>query len=178
MVVAIPAMATTILHRTVPELGKQSSHVVLGQVVEVRSFWNDTHTKVFTETIIQVDETYKGARQQTIRLLQPGGTVDNMKVTVHGALQWRQGEEVLLFVEPYRDGAYGVSGFSQGKFKVERDATGAPFIHRDALEGVNLVGGAAPSSSGTDAHRSAVKRTPLEKFVTDALSGVEKGGAR
>ena len=62
-------------------------------------------------------------------------------MTVPGALQWRADEEVLLFLEPYKAGAYHVAGFSQGKFKIERDpVSGAPFVKGREATDAQLVG--------------------------------------
>ena len=159
--------ATQVLQRSPQQLGQQSSLVVRGKVTGVRSYWNDKHTKIFTEAALSVDQSYKGAPPATVRILQLGGVVDNVKVTVAGALQWRPDEEVVLFLEPYANGAYQVSGFSQGKFNVVRDPrTKQPYIERPSLDGVELVGGATP-----DALRRAsrVERMPLERFINQAL---------
>jgi hypothetical protein len=168
--------ATQILYQTPQQLGEQSSLVVRGKVTSTRSFWNDQRTKVFTETQIAVDETYKGGDVATLRVVQLGGVVDNIRVTVSGALQWIPGEEVLLFVEPYRADTYQVSGFSQGKFNVKRDPlTGKAFIQRPALEGVEIMG--APSADGMT-KASKVEDVPLEVFVNQALGDSDKGGSR
>jgi hypothetical protein len=122
---AVPARSTQVVPRTSQELGRDSALVVRGTVEEVRSFWTPSRTKIFTEVVVRVEEGYKGGASEQIRILQLGGSVDGVRVTVSGALQWRDQEEVLLFLEPYVKDTYQVSGFSQGKFRIERDpATG------------------------------------------------------
>ena len=161
------SQATQVLHRSVEELGRQSTLVVRGKVAGVHSFWNAKRTKVFTETEITVDQSYKGAQPAAIRILQLGGVVDNVKVNVAGALQWRAGEEVLVFLEPYTDGAFQVSGFSQGKFNIVRDRrTNQPYIVRPSQDGVELVGGATPDELK---RASRVEKMPLERFINQAL---------
>lgn len=163
-----PAQATQIIYRTPQEMGQQSSLVIQGKVVGVRSFWNEKRTKVFTETTVQIDEAFKGANVGTVRVLQLGGTVGGIKVTVAGALHWKPGEEVLLFLEEATADAYHVSGFSQGKFNVERDpVTGEAFVRRPALEGAEVLG--APPS-GQEMSTSSVVNTPLRQFVDNALN--------
>jgi hypothetical protein len=173
ILVAIPdraPQATQILYRTPEQLGVQSSLVVRGTVASTRSFWNDRHTKIFTEVSVDVAETYKGSGLGTIRLRQLGGTVDGVKVTVDGALQWRTDEEVLLFLEPYLAGSYHVSGFSQGKYDVERDtATGRAYVRRSVTTGTELMGAPATDNARTE-------RLPLEQFVQQALG--RTGGVR
>ena len=158
--------ATQIYYRSVRELGSQSQLVVRGHVVGVRSYWNDRQTKIFTETTIATDESYKGKAGATVKLTQLGGTVGNMKVTVSGALYWRPGEEVLLFLEPYTAGTFHVSGFSQGKFTVERDPdTGEPFVRQADAGDVQMLGAPSQSTAATS-RRSKVS---LDQLLNQAL---------
>lgn len=141
--------------------------VVSGKVEGVRSYWNDKQTKIFTETTIQVDEAYKGETASTVRIIQMGGVVGTVRMHVHGALAWRPGEDVLLFLDSYDADRYRVSGFSQGKFGVDRDpVTGEAFVTRPMLDGAEVLG--APARGGvTNATESA--RVPLTQFINNAL---------
>ncbi len=174
--VSVPfTQATQIIHRTPQQLGERSELVVHGHVMTVQSAWNDKRTKIFTTTVISVENTYKGAAAPVVEIIQLGGVVDNIRVNVSGSLQWRPGEEVVLFLAPY-EGKYAVSGFSQGKFNVKRDAkTGKAYIERPELEGVEIMG--APSKDGTT-KPTKVEKVPLEEFVNRALGTGNKGGAK
>ena len=164
------AFATQILYRSPRQLGTESALVVRGTVSATRSFWNDSHTKILTEVVVRVDETYKGAGGESVRVLQLGGTVDPVKMTVHGALPWRQHEEVLLFLEPYSTGSYQVSGFSQGKFAIERDvASGKAYVRDATPSDSERIGAPAVQANGDD-------RVSLQQFVDQALG--RTGGAR
>jgi len=169
---ASSAGATQVLHRTPRELGAESPLVVRGEVVEVRSFWNEKKTKIFTTARVAVGDTYKGSGPAAVDVVQLGGTVGNVKVTVQGALVWNEGEEVVLFLEPY-DGpaasasAFQVSGFTQGKFIVERDPrTGKAFVSRPEASGVELVGASSP---GAPEPLSGIESVPIEQFIDEAL---------
>ena len=168
MATAGTAFATQVLYQTIEDLGTQAAVVVHGSVASVQSYWNDQHTKIFTETSITVDTTFKGDTGGTVQVLQLGGTVGNVRVTAHGALQWTPGEEVILFLEPFRDGKYQVAGFSQGKFNVVRDElTSEVYVTRAALEGTQLVG--VPEN---DDEAAGLLKLPLERFVYRALGEV------
>ena len=161
------ALSTQIEYRSPRELGRESSLVVRGRVAAVRSFWNETRTKVFTETTVIVDETYKGARASSVSVRQLGGVVGNVRVTVDGAPMWRQDEEVLLFLEPFDASTYQVAGFSQGKLGIDRDpATGELFVRGPSLDGVELIG--AP---GGESPRAGTGKIRLESFIEQALRG-------
>jgi hypothetical protein len=173
-VVASLARATQVIYRTPQQLGTQSQLVVHGRVVSVESWWNEKHTKIFTTTRVAVDNAYKGSAPPAVDVIQLGGVVDNIRVTVSGSLQWAQGEEVLLFLEPYMDN-FAVSGFSQGKFNVMRDENGKAYVKRPAIEGVQLLG--APSLDGKTAP-TKTGSVSLEDFVNSALGRGGKGGAQ
>jgi hypothetical protein len=148
-------------------VGDGSPAVVRGRVQSMESYWNAKHTKIFTRTRIAVDETYKGNTRPTVDIIQLGGIVGNVKVTVQGALRWAVGEEVLIFLEPYDASSFQVSGFSQGKFKIERDPeTGVAYIQAPPLEGVSLVGAPSPQAP---AGASLRQRVTLDEFVGHAL---------
>ena len=167
ILLAASAFATQIVYRSPQQLGQQSAMVVSGTVQSVQSYWNDKHTKIFTRTRIAVDETFKGETKRSIDIVQMGGTVGTVKVTVHGALQWAPGEEVLLFAEKLDAVDYRIAGFSQGKFEIERDpVTGRKYINRPALEGVEILG--APSEQQLK-QVSKLKKVSLEQFVNQAL---------
>lgn len=161
------ASGTQIFHLSPHELGQQSELVVRGRVLGVQSYWNDKHTKIFTRTRIGVDETYKGPGRSAVDVIQLGGVVGNVKVTVHGASHWEVGEEVLLFAEPYDTGSFQVSGFSQGKLRILRDPeTGLPYVQASSMEGVKVLRappGREPAAAPT------VQRVPLEEFLNQAL---------
>lgn len=149
------------------EMAENSALVLSGRVAGMESYWNEGHTKIFTRTTIIVDETYKGDHSPRIELIQLGGIVGNIKVNVEGALQWRDGDEVLLFLESYGSTpAYQVAGLSQGRFMIERDPeTGERFVRRPAIEGVELLqadGGAAKGDG-------SVEKVTLDKFVSEVI---------
>lgn len=165
--------ATQLVYKSPEDLGEEAALVVRGRVENVQSYWNAKHTKIFTRTRVAVDEAYKGNVGPALDIVQLGGVVGNVKVTVQGALQWKVGEEVLVFAEPYDATAYQVAGFSQGRFKIERDpVTGVAYVDGPPLEGVSLVGAPGttePAPQGP--YRTTLKpRVTLDEFVNHALS--------
>jgi hypothetical protein len=164
LLAATAASATQIIYKSPRDLGREATLVVDGRVAGVRSYWNAEHTAIFTETLVDVSTTYKGDDTGTVRVVQPGGIVGHVRTTVAGALSWNVGEDVVLFLEPAAPGAYRVSGFSQGKFTVERDpATGAQYVRAADTGGAQVFG--APSADGS----TQLKRVSVETFVNQAL---------
>jgi len=172
---ASAAQATQIIYQTPEQMGQEATLVVRGVVSQVQSFWNETHTKIFTETVISVDATYKGREVRTARVVQLGGVVGNVRVHVHGALSWRAGEEVLLFLEPDNRGGLRVTGFSQGKFDIERDpATGEMFITRPALDAI--AGAGVSGAQGAIEGTGGTAKVRLDEFLDRALGSAARGG--
>jgi len=164
LVLTVASQATKIIYQTPKELARESSQIVRGKVASVQSFWNESKSKIFTEVLISVDETYKGAAVREARVLQLGGIVDHVNMHVEGALSWKANEEVLLFLEPNVPGTFAVSGFSQGKFAIERDRkTGKPFVRAINLEGVELLG--KPQGAAA----APPQKMSLDKFISETV---------
>lgn len=164
--VAMDVFATQVIQRTPQELAQDSQLVVDGKVSSVRSYWNEDHSKIFTEAVVAVGSTHKGGATATVRVVQPGGVVGNVRMTAHGALQWQKGEEVLLFLEPATPGAFQVAGFSQGKYMIERDPrTGQAFVKHampaDMENTKTPADGAQPSA--------AAERVSMQQFLDSVL---------
>ncbi|MEJ2719977.1 MAG: hypothetical protein P8181_02385 [bacterium] len=168
-VFAATVHSTQIIYRSPKQMGDDASLVVTGKVSGVRSYWNDKQTKIFTETTVEVEEAYKGRAASSVRIIQMGGVVGTVRMHVHGALGWHEGEEVLLFLDAYGADRYRVAGFSQGKYGIERDpATGEAYVTRPMLEGTEVLG--APAHGGA-VPAAAPARVPLDHFINDALGG-------
>ncbi|RKZ14616.1 hypothetical protein DRQ53_11125 [bacterium] len=164
--IPVAATATQVQYLPLQTLGTESPLVVRASVREVRSFWNDAHTRILTETTVRVSESYKGAPAGELRIVQMGGEIDGVRMTVAGALSWRQGEDVVLFLEDSLPGRYRVAGFSQGKFEVQRDPqTGEEMVLQAPLGGVELV----------DAGSARVKHHTLRALLEQALPAIQGG---
>jgi hypothetical protein len=160
----VTTFATQVIYQTPRQLGEVSALVVDGRVASVRSYWNDSHTKILTEAVVNVNGAHKGDAGSTVRIVQLGGVVGNVRMTVHGALQWRQDEEVLLFLEPSTPGAYQVAGLFQGMYKIERDPrSGKAYVLQTSHGDVDLVGAPDHQISQQPA------KLALDKFIDDVL---------
>jgi hypothetical protein len=158
------AQATQIIYRSPQQMGEESALVVLGRVTGIQSFWNDTNTKIFTETRVAIDQSYKGGAGGTVSVIQLGGVVGHVQMKVEGAIAWSPGEEVLLFLEPLSGDKYMVYGLSQGKYEIERDDRGRPFVSRGSFEGVEILD--APEDRAPE-----TGKVPLGTFIDKALGG-------
>jgi hypothetical protein len=166
---ALPALATQIIPLSPQEVAKSSTLVVDGKVSSVRSYWNADHTKIITETTVDVNATHKGANASLVRVVQLGGVVGNVRQTVYGTLAWSRGEEVLLFLEPAgapAPGAYQITGFSQGKYDIQRDAkTGRAYVSQALPADVNH----APSTTSGKTTAPQNGKVTLDQFLAGVM---------
>ena len=128
--------ATEIVHLDTRALVLESSDIVVGRVQSTRSYWNPSHTKIYTDVTVGVSEALKGGAGAQLTLTQLGGEVDGVRYTVPLSPTFTPGEDALLFVWRGHSGRAQVNGLSQGKFEIRTDpATGRRTVQR-ALPGL------------------------------------------
>jgi hypothetical protein len=124
LVTAGLAEATTLLRMSVEDMAAAAEMVVVGEVTEVKSSWNDANTTIHTFTIFKIEQCIKGTCGETVALKQRGGTVGEMTLYIPGMPQFSKGLKALLFLEPDPEGEpgfYYVVGMCQGMFVIETD---------------------------------------------------------
>lgn len=151
--VVAPAAATSLVRQSLDDLVARNQSVVVGQVLEARSHWNEDGTFIVTDYRIQVDDVLKGdgkGREVTVRLL--GGTVGELTTLIIGGAELRPGRSYVLFL---KEGVAGVEGItlpdhSQGAFEVVMAKDGLRAVSQglrhplvpDAKGRVDVPGGA------------------------------------
>lgn len=165
------AAATTMPYTTLPELVEISDVVVRGTVVGEETFVSDRTGRITTHTRVAVETTYAGeVRRNPIVVEQWGGTVDGRTLEIPGNAHYREGEDVILFLEFDREDRSNplyLVAMTQAKFHVESTDDG-PMVSR-STSGVEMVGDAGSGD--------LEQPTPLEAFVTRIASLVEGDGS-
>jgi hypothetical protein len=97
---APPARASLVLALDLPALMARAEHVVVGEVLSVQCAWDAGHKKIYSIIEIQVAETWKGEAPADGRVVikQPGGTVGDMEMHVHGMPHFTPGDRAVLFL--------------------------------------------------------------------------------
>jgi len=127
----IPANATTVIHRSIPEMTGVSELVISGVVTQVRQNQPSASGLPSTKVTIAVDKVFKGfASAPTITISIPGGVRDGRIMRIPGMPSFDVGQEVVVFLER---AAYGwiPSGLSNGKFQGVTDDRGRRLAWRD-----------------------------------------------
>jgi hypothetical protein len=126
--------ATTVLPRTVEELTRDSSDVIIGTAGQPKAVWNAKHTMIYTVTPVQVEHALKGSRSGTVMVTQMGGTLDGITTKVAGIRQFQPSERAALFIRPSGDmpGTFVITGMMQGRFTIDLNgkvSNGVPGVH-------------------------------------------------
>jgi hypothetical protein len=114
-----PAEATQYAHvLDMDGLMESADRVVRGRVVRTHGDWTDGGY-IETEVVIDVSETYLGARSPTLTVIAPGGAAtsaegESVELHIEGAARFEVGQEVVVFAR-----GRTLVGFGQGAFRVE-----------------------------------------------------------
>ena len=133
LLIAMTARATTLVRLRFPELVHDAS-----AIARLRCIGADVRLEngeIYTDTRFHVLETEKGQLPASIVVREPGGKFQHLISHVEGAPEFRVGEEVYLFLWGRPGRQFYVLGWSQGTFRVHRDAlSGKETVTQDSAE--------------------------------------------
>lgn len=132
--VAVPASASIFVAMDQAELVAASQAVVVGKVLDVRSFWNDDATAIVTEAVVRVDETVAGEAPRFVTVRTFGGTVGTLRIEAHGFPTFAEGQRMLLFLDGVGATAE-VVGYQQGQFRIVTRTSDGMDIAVPAVDG-------------------------------------------
>jgi len=101
------------------ELVDASDRIVVARVVSVQAAWDPSHHKILSTIDVDIEETWKGEPVGRTRLVQPGGTVGEIEMSVGGTPRFSPGEKAVLFL--HGRARPQVVGMSQGKRALEQN---------------------------------------------------------
>jgi hypothetical protein len=102
------------------ELTATADQIVVGKVVSVHSAWDSSHRRIFSTIEVKIEESWKGLGCSSLTILQPGGSVGDIEMTVHGMPSFQVGEISLLFLEGTE--RFRVAGMALGQRPLVWDA--------------------------------------------------------
>lgn len=81
------------------QLTKGADSIIIGQVENLTSHWNDDQTNIYTEVTISVKEILKGsAGKETLHVIIAGGTIADLTQWVEDQPVFELGEKVVVFL--------------------------------------------------------------------------------
>jgi hypothetical protein len=135
---AAPALATTLIREGLEDLTRGSGMVLHGRVVDIRSYWNDDNSFIYTDVRVRPIERVKDllGRNEDVTFTVLGGTVGDITTLVIGGPELVPGSEYVLFLA--EDEVHGrrmltMPSLVQGAFDVFRSASGVRAVSQAAL---------------------------------------------
>ena len=148
------ARATVLVPGTLNELVRDARVVVIGRVVEVRAQWTEGRRRVETVVVVEADAYLKGDYGPRLAFKVPGGEMGRYRSVMVGAPVFREGDEVVLFLDADGPVLPHLVGFSQGVLRLSRvRGTGRTMVLAPPLD---MTGGAAQAIARGDASRAPV----------------------
>jgi len=133
-ILPIMASASTFVRVSDSQIACEATDIIHGQVVEVRSAWDQERVAIWTTATVQVQGKVKGnmLRGGLVEVKEVGGTVNGFTVKAIGFPTFLTGEEVVMLLHPWDDGstAYRVTGYGRGKYNIARDGRQGAVAHR------------------------------------------------
>ena len=128
---AAVANATTLKRLRFEELAQQATAVARVRCLGAKSLWENG--EIWTDTSFAVLEQAKGSLGERIAVRTLGGTIGNLHSHVEEVPAFHPGEEAYLFLWARETEPLRVLGWSQGTFRIARDArTGAETVTQDS----------------------------------------------
>ena len=125
------ASATTLAPLSFGELAEKATAIARLRCLGTSSAIQNG--EIWTSTRFAVLKSEKGSLASEITIRMLGGRADGMRSHVDGVPEFRAGEEVYLFLWNREGEPYRVLGWTQGTFRILRDArTGAEMVTQDS----------------------------------------------
>ena len=116
-VFCVPLQATTIRRLSLDDLVAKADSIVVGRVIDSRTFWANDRKLILTNYTLEVQESLKGSTARTIIVTTIGGQIEKSLLQVPGMPAFETNESAVLFLE--KSGGYTtVIGLKQGKFAI------------------------------------------------------------
>ena len=122
---------------TLQEMAVRSTVIVTGVCLSSTSRWDESTRTIVTDSVFRVDRYVRGMGPATLLVTSPGGALPelNLMMTVSEMVEFRRGEEVVLFLTNVPGKGHSVYGMGRGKALIQRDpATGARKVRGQLLE--------------------------------------------
>ncbi len=111
------------VRKSIEELTFEADSILIGKVKKIESRWNEERTLIHTYVTISVSQHLKALSGQgkieEIIVKVRGGEVGDIGLRVSDTPQFREGEEVFLFLRTEKPPLFSVAGLFQGKYTIE-----------------------------------------------------------
>jgi hypothetical protein len=167
LLLAIVARATTLARLSFDELAEKATAIVRVRCMNSYGIWRNR--EIWTDTEFEVLERSKGTATGIFRISLPGGKVAHIQSRVDGVPNFREGEEVYLFLWNAPGKEPQILGWVQGTFRISLDT-------RTGLQRVTQDSAAMPvfDPATKQFQHGGVRNLPLALFQLKLKRALEK----
>ena len=175
--IAAPAGATTLIRMGLEELVAANSTIVVGEVLEAESRWNEDATFIVTDIRFAASDVLKGRLAETeLTVTLPGGKIGNRANLVIGAAELVPGNSYVLFLSR-------MNLMGAGEALVVRDLVQGAVDIRMGKDGLRAVSQALqhplmPGKSGQALPPGEEKGMPIDTLLSEIRQIAARQGAR
>lgn len=158
---AMPAEATVARALSLKQLAARSTHVVVADVGDARSYLGE-NGNIYTETTLHVRRALKGKpKGTTLVVRQMGGQVGDRAMMIPGDAELVKGSKIVVFLADREPGSGVVflTALAQSKFDVIGQTQSGDLLLQRNVEGLLLL----------DAKNQVVKPEKAEGLTLDTL---------
>jgi hypothetical protein len=172
-----PASATTLIRMGLEDLVSANSTVVVGEVLDADSRWNEDASFIVTDVRIAVHEVIKGRlAEEEITVTLPGGRVGDRTTLIVGAAELVPGNSYVLFLSKQ-------NLLRAGEALVVRDLVQGAFDIRMERDGLRAVSQAhqhplMPDRGGKVEPPGGAEGMPINAMLAEIRQIASRQGAR
>ncbi len=167
LAIALATSATTLARLQLAQLAQESTAVARLRCLSSESLWEGG--EIWTETRFEVLELEKGLLPRLVTVRMLGGRAGHLHSRVDGVPVFRPGEEVYLFLWGREGQEFSVMGWSQGTFRITRNArTGAETVTQDS------AGMPVFDPQTREFRREGIRSLPVTVFQEKLRSALER----
>ncbi len=135
LLLALPLSASQFIELPFEQVASESQYIVRGTIGTTWSAWDSAHEVIYTYATVRVSRYFgETAGPDTLMIREVGGTVDGYTQEAIGFPAIRSGEDVVLMLSKWEDGAdFRIHAFNQGKYIV-RSRGGREVITSDPVK--------------------------------------------
>lgn len=179
---ALPLSASQFVNLPFDQVARDAQYVVRATVGDTWSAWDDAHEVIYTYATIRVGRYFgETTGPDTLVVREVGGTVDGYTQEAIGFPELRSGEDVVLMLSSWEEGAdFRIQAFNQGKYLV-RNRGGVEVLIEDPVKQGDLrLSGRdfSPRSNRIGVEVPALRLDEFAAMVDDARSGGRPGFER
>src|SRR5688500_5156850 len=143
LAVALPLSASQFIDMPFDQVARESQFIVRGTIGETFSAWDDAHEVIYTYATVRVNRYFgESTGPDTVMIREVGGTVDGYTMEAIGFPAIRSGEDVVLMLSLWEDGAdYRIHAFNQGKYLVRNRGGVETLVADPVQQGHGRLGG-------------------------------------